>query len=249
MHRKKGLKRTQGLKRTPIRNRNAKRQRRVERRNFGGEADAVRAMPCLCIAAFDRMGWRAAQSGLVALGLSICTGKSRAAHVTARGMGAAKGGRFDIGPLCDRHHAEAGEAGTSQRAEFEKRWGIDLRLEADRIALEHAAPLGLRTVARRWTAELAIASFEVEATPEQEVRDHGTLSDYEWKALLGWTRRRMELWSGRLPYIAGRPDREGLAHAVMLDLGEPFTLDPEGEYGIAWDLCEAAGWPQGGPDA
>jgi hypothetical protein len=49
-------------------------------------------------------------------------------------------------------------------------------------------------------------------------------------------RREFASWDG-LP----DNDREALAHAVAVEL----DLDPEphGEHGLAWDLCEAAGWP------
>lgn len=241
-----------------IRRRNEKRSRERKARNFGDEADAVRAMPCLCNAGLctelQDMGSRADDPrNTEALFHRWCSGSIQAAHVTARGMGGAKGGRFDIVPLCAAHHQNAGELGTSQRTDFQKRYGLDLRAEADRIALEHAPPLGIRGLARRWVAELAIASMEVEATDEQVqlVCKHEPLNDYERDALLGWVRRRMEReverraaharqWSvmGLDPY-----DREALAHAVMLDLGEPFTSDPHGEHGLAWSLCETAGWP------
>jgi len=65
-----------------------------------------------------------------------CSRKIDAAHVRARGMGGAKGDRRDLVPLCRRHHRASGEARTSQRAKFEKGYGIDLAAEAARIALE-----------------------------------------------------------------------------------------------------------------
>lgn len=40
-------------------------------------------------------------------------------------------------------------------------------------------------------------------------------------------------------------DREALAHAIMTKLGwETLGGDPHGEHGLAWLLCEAAGWPE-----
>jgi hypothetical protein len=82
-------------RKTPVKPRNAKRKAEQFARNFGDEAEAVRALPCLCRGI-----------GPVAR----CVGPVQAAHVTARGMGAVKGGRFDLVPLCAHHHGEAGEA-------------------------------------------------------------------------------------------------------------------------------------------
>lgn len=84
------------------------------------------------------------------------------------------------------------------------------------------------------------------------------LDDYELSALLGWVRRRMarEVEARRrrpTPAAAGGwPDEddntddrdlEALSHAVAQDLGGDFTADPHGEHGLAWALCEQAGWP------
>lgn len=38
-------------------------------------------------------------------------------------------------------------------------------------------------------------------------------------------------------------DREALAHHIAQLLGGPFTEDPHGQHGLAWTLCETAGWP------
>lgn len=190
-------------------------EREADARNFGEEAKAVRGMPCLVAVKLGHSFW--SETG-------ACGGACRAAHVTARGMGAVKGGRFDLVPLCDCHHEEAGEAETSQRAAFEKRYGLDLRAEADRIALEHPEPLGIRGLARRWAF----------CNPPR-------LDDYEREALLGWVRRRM----GRCKAdVHADGDREELAHDVMTALGwEALGSDPAGEHGLAWDLCDLAGWP------
>lgn len=142
------------MKRSPMRSRSgpiraSNRGRRASKyaRNFGEEADRVRHMPCLACRAF-----------------------AEPAHVTARGAGGVKGGRFDLVPLCRTHHREAGEARTSQRATFEREHGLDLRREADRIAALHDSPLGLREVADRWASQVEI-------------------SDYDREALVGWLRR------------------------------------------------------------
>ncbi len=130
MARGKGLARTGRV--NPV---NTERKAKAFARNFGDEADAVRAMPCLCRGhgAFVR-----------------CSGDVVDAHVVSRGAG---GGRFDVVPLCDGHHTEQHKGIKT----FAARYGLDLRAIADRIALEHecsrpAEPgdLGLRPVARAW---------------------------------------------------------------------------------------------------
>ena len=41
-----------------------------------------------------------------------------------------------------------------------------------------------------------------------------------------------------------RPDdREALAYHIASKLGGEFEKDLHGEHGLAWTLCEAAGWP------
>lgn len=199
----KALTRTVGL--NP---RNSKKRARSKRRNFGDEAEAVRAMPCLI--------------AHPTLGEWSCRGPVQAAHVTARGSGGAKGGRFDLVPLCAHHHREAGEAnrpgetGETQRDRFEARYRLDLRLEADRIALEHPGSLGLIPLALQWHARLLVGK-PVDIGP------------YERSALLGWTRRTME----RSPATT----RMGWTWAVR------DTLRIVGEL-TAWDICDAAGWPE-----
>lgn len=231
------MRRTEIKRRSPlargvgIRRRNEARAKRLHRRNFGDEADAVRAMPCLC-------------SGVGPL--VRCCGATVDAHVTSRGAG---GGRFDVIPLCWWHHNEQHTIGIES---FAGRYGLDLRAEADRIAIEHPCSRpaedgepGLRPVARRWA------------------NDHALPDGYDRDALFGWVRRRMEREAARLSARASTlataygetsaaatgarfdaNDRACLSHAVMLDLGEPFTIDPSGEHGLAWSLCEAAGWPE-----
>lgn len=216
-----------------VKPRNSKRKAAAFARNFGDEADAVRAMPCRLSAMSPPLGLGWSAPG--------CCGDIVVAHVVSRG---ASGGRFDIIPLCQRHHDEQHACGIET---FSRRYGLDLRREADRVALEHAAPLGLRMVARRWTLE-AMAAERFAGAAVLEVLDA-----YERAALLGWVGRRM----GQVPCnfaattsngfdVVARsmpPDRETIAHAVMLDLGELFTSDPSGEHGLAWSLCEQAGWP------
>jgi hypothetical protein len=220
-----------------VKPRNPKRKAEQFARNFGDEAEAVRALPCLC-----RGGGPVVR----------CEGDVVDAHVVSRGAG---GGRFDVVPLCDGHHTEQHRVGIRT---FAASYGLDLRAAADRVALEHAAPLGIRGLARRWlgcpggyTCEdgktdsggvdqadrpISIKCPDCNGSPPK------ALDTYELAALLGWARRRMRVWAGRFPR-SSTDHREAIAHAVMLDLCEPFTSDTAGEHGLAWSLCDAAGWP------
>jgi hypothetical protein len=128
-------------RRTPLRRltrlatRNAGRKAASYRRNFGARADAVRQMRCLgCVAAARLTARRlglADASEFDAVGQATPT---QAAHAVARGMGGVKGDRRSLVPLCSLHHAEAGEARTTARAEFEARYRINLQHEAGLIA-------------------------------------------------------------------------------------------------------------------
>lgn len=214
-------------------------------RNFGDEAAAVRAMPCLaCRNPPPKVG--------------RATGSVQATHVTARGMGGAKGTRLDLVPLCARHHSEAGEARTSARAEFEARYGLDLRAIADEIALAHEPPLGIRGLAKRW-------AFWHTGDPNMERQArHGPLSEVELAALLGWVRREAEreVERRRASYGVGSPpsleeigrrryyanDREALVQHIAYalwggkeDTSGVWTISLDSGRGEA--LCEAAGWP------
>lgn len=109
---------------------NPKRRREAFDRNFGERGEAVRAMPCLC----------GRKPGRVVMN-SGCRGPVQAAHTIARGMGGCGGDRRQLVPLCARHHEEAGEGSwkpqqPSKRTAFEKRHGLDLKAEAERIAVE-----------------------------------------------------------------------------------------------------------------
>lgn len=245
------------MKRSRPNQRNAKRRAALHARNFGEEAKRVRAMPCLGLVRIGEWRWEGREIGEE---WCLCDGAIAAAHVTARGMGGVKSGRFDIVPLCAHHHREAGEAGTSQRATFEQCYGLDLRAEADRIALEHARPLGIRGLAARW-------SVWEEGASALGMTTCFRLDAYETEALLGSVRRRMDreverrtsvreaarakgraMWEGQRDWSKpwdGLPDndREALAHAVAIDLGGVFADDPHGEHGLAWTLCDRAGWP------
>jgi hypothetical protein len=223
-----------------VKPRNGKRKAEQFARNFGDEAEAVRAMPCRLSAVMppQGLGWDAPG----------CKGDIVAAHVVSRG---ASGGRFDLIPLCQHHHDEQHAVGVET---FAASYGLDLRAEADRVALGHAAPLGICGLAVRWlgcpggytceggmTVDQADRPISIKC-PDCNGSPPKALDTYELAALLGWGRRRMRVWAGRFPR-SSTDHREAIAHAVMLDLGEPFTSDPSGEHGLAWSLCDAAGWP------
>jgi hypothetical protein len=151
--------RTALARRTPLRSKSAlrrsrpvkpvNRKRKTKRyaRDFGDEADLVRAMPCLITG----------------------TTPSEPAHVTSRGAG---GGCFDLVPLSPAMHRQQHEVGIES---FQACHGLDLRAEADRIALDHPEPLGIRGLARRWANEPT------------------SLTDRQRAALFGWTLRRIAL--------------------------------------------------------
>lgn len=208
------------------------RERKAERhaRNFGAEAEEVRRQACLCHGVgYHKMVARA--NGHAWLDHMTTCSKTGvvAAHVTARGMGAAKGGRFDIVPLCDAHHREAGEAGTSQRAAFEQRYGLDLRRLADDIALGMPEPLGIRGLARAWTEWESAVGTAIGGTTLDEPSPSLQLDSYETDALFGWVDRRAErVWTEQ-PEAIG----ESAVLAVLVtELG--LTIDAAG------DLLDAA---------
>lgn len=103
------------LRRTRVRARNPERKAETYARNFGERGDAVRAMRCL---------------------VAGCRYFPQACHARARQMGGHGGDRRSLVPLCDTHHRESSEFRTSARAAFERRTGLDLVAEAERIALE-----------------------------------------------------------------------------------------------------------------
>ncbi len=205
---------------------NRKRKAAALARNFGDEADAVRAMDCLVFQSLTRIGdfgqrFRLACEQDLAGG-SDCRGPTVVAHFVSRG---ASGGRFDIGPLCQAHHDEQHANGIMT---FAERYGLDLRHEADRIALEHAAPLGLRGVAGRW----AVENFT------RDDPHHVALTDYEIDALLGWVRRRLARSpAGSAAATLGMEPHE-VRGAMLLDLCVlPLSIVDLGA------LADTAGWP------
>lgn len=218
-----------------VRRANPRRRKASYARNFGEEADRVRALPCLVCKALP----------------------SDPAHVTSRGAG---GGRFDLVPLCRVHHDQQHLVGAHS---FAGCYRLDLRAEADRVALLHEAPLGVRGLAQRWAAATVapprfdpevladiraalvllagptpVESLPLSSWPPQEAARE-QLDTYEREALLGWVRRRMERERderyGRAFDDIDAAFSEALAHAVMADLG--LALDQ------ARALCEETGWP------
>ena len=146
---------------------NRKRRGAAYDRNFGAEAERVRAMPCLVTG----------------------TTPSEPAHVTSRGAG---GGRFDLVPLSPAMHRQQHDVGIET---FAACHGLDLRSEADRITLEHPEPLGIRGLARRWADGqrlLAEMQAQLGAGERSAFVWERQLDAYETEALLGWVRRSVE---------------------------------------------------------
>jgi hypothetical protein len=201
-----------------VKPRNGKRAAEADARNRGEEGKTVARMACLVPGCHDRA--------------EVC-------HVIPKS--AARGGRFDIVPLCRLHHGEAGEGRsdgrpTSLRTAFEKRHGLDLRAIADRIAIEHSEPLGLRAVAAWWVG------------CEREGIGASSANVYERVALFGWVRREadrivggfMRGWESALASGA-RPDTDGLSQAARhVRKYMPIILNIEESSIDA--LLEAAGW-------
>ncbi len=214
--------------RKPVAPKNRKRSAAALDQDFGEEAKTVRALPCLVA--------------------GCCGTPVEPAHVKSRGAG---GGRFDIVPLCHVHHREQHSRGIRT---FAKIYSLDLRLEADRVALEHSEPLGIRGLSRRWSVGdgLLITTTAEEWANAQALADRGhadyqgtaegegrpgawlvaPLSGYDLEALHGWVRRAMASGLGLVP---GKASRDSLALVVSLALA--LTVDD------ARSLCELAGWP------
>ena len=210
------------------------RERKSKRyaRDFGDEAARVREMPCLITG----------------------TTPSEPAHVTSRGAG---GGRFDLVPLSPAMHLQQHAVGIES---FQACHGLDLRAEADCIALEHPEPLGIRGLARRWAGhvhwrqEVACASCDGRGYAVGEYGDGSSCSDcdgtgsaaktldnYEREALLGWVRRRMERERERR-YDAAFDDVDA---AMSMEECERFAADRES---LAHDVMTALGWETLGSD-
>jgi len=224
--------------------RNAKRTRERHARNFGAEADAVRGMPCACLAKIGEWRWG---DGVLGEDWALCKGAIEPAHIVSRGAG---GGRFDIVPFCSHHHADQHQHGIRTLAAG---YGLDLRAEADRVALGHERPLGIRGLADRWTGS-SECGHEHERADSGQVVHRGyvwgvgyqyfectaagpALDTYETDALRGWLVRRMAIDFATLDNTT-HADRDGLVELIEAELIEA-ALDIED----AWALCEWAGWP------
>lgn len=195
--------------------RNAKRTRERHARNFGAEADAVRGMECVVSAV------RYPDAQIVP------------AHVLSIG---ASGGRFDIIPLRWDLHEDQHRMGVET---FAAKHGIDMRAEADRVALEHARPLGIRGLADRYAPGRVVACEFAEFTP---------LETYECDALRGWLVRRMAEYVSACPSTGygiwtaddGQHDMGGW---IASDLGLDVDHDDDEASAAGQALCEWAGWP------
>jgi hypothetical protein len=213
------------VKRSPMPQRRAglARGKRLKSRNradaardqdFGEEAATIRKLPCT---------------------VPGCSGyPSQPAHVVSRGAG---GGRFDQAPLCHGHHREQHQIGIKS---FAKKYGLDLRAEADAIALAHSEPLGIRGLADRWIVRCA-CGHEWAARPDGcdcIAPKTAALDDCERAALLGWVRRRLA-WSPAGRAAATLYTEPHLVRgAMLLDLCVlPISINDLGA------LAEAAGWP------
>jgi hypothetical protein len=218
-----------------IKKRNNYRTRQSRARNFGPEADAVRAMECAVAVAAEQTGQPHIQ--LVEHGWAPCAGAGVCAHVDARAMGGRKGGRFDLVRLCAGHHDEAGERGKgcdSKRRKFDRKYGLDLRALADAVAVGHERPLGIRGLADRWAWWHEHAAVETVVDVHASFEDSPSrLEGYDLAALMAWVRRRMQ--NDKTLDHTIHQDRFGLADIIAADLG---LLD-----GADWALCEQAGWP------
>jgi hypothetical protein len=189
--------------------RNRKRSAAALDQDFGEEAKTVRALPCLVA------------------GCLACP--SEPAHVKSRGAG---GGRFDIVPLCHAHHREQHSRGIRT---FSKVYGLDLRAEADRIALEHSEPLGIRGLAQVWlvgrSAALAGMGEHSEGVTEAALLDWAFQCDeFGGSSLVAWVRRTMAR-ADVMPEFERTHQMLAVAEALRIDY-------PSGSA-----LCDAAGCP------
>lgn len=106
---------------TEMKRSNPARRRKSYAKNYGDRADRIREMPCTV-------------AGKTGPGTTRCWGRPVAAHSRARGMGGCNGDRRELWPACWHHHCEAGERHSEKRRQFEERYGVDLELEAARLA-------------------------------------------------------------------------------------------------------------------
>lgn len=135
----KPMARGPGPKRTkPVNPVNRKRRKKMHKRNYGAphpergdnRGDRVRAMPCEVARVMGlRQGWPVEDCAR----MRACVEKIDAAHTEPIKMGGVGGDCTKIVSLCRVHHGESGEFRTSQRAEFEECYGVDLVARAAEI--------------------------------------------------------------------------------------------------------------------
>jgi hypothetical protein len=248
---------------------NTARARKQKARNYGAEADLVRAMDCIVHTAADDSGMTDGQ--LLAIGWTACRGAACAAHSEPRKRGGVGEGRMRLFPACAVHHAEAGENShihgpSSKRRKFENLYCVNVGERADAIALGHEPPLGIRGLAARWVDwrdNYLEYMDRLRTSPATDVPE--PLEGYDKAALFGWVRRRMEREVGtRRDLRLGTPSRPdyrpgddwdgreddcglALSFAVGCDLGGVFqgpdSDELDGGQYVTDSLCQVAGWP------
>jgi hypothetical protein len=116
--------------RKPVAPVNRKRRAALFDRNYGvggQRGESVRAMGC----------------GIAGVAGHVCEEKKDACHSTARGMGGTKGDSGKLWDGCRAAHREAGERGTSQRAAFVEKYGMDPEVRAAEVKAELDERFGL----------------------------------------------------------------------------------------------------------
>lgn len=136
------------------------------RRKISDEEKTILKLSCLV---HDRLGEYADCSGLI-----------EAFDVAGDGL------PTDRVPLCRCHAREAGEAGSVERERFEVTNWIDLREAADRIAVMHSEPVGIRGLATRFAHD---DEFDAEHLDAWERND---LDVVEVATLLAWVSREIQ---------------------------------------------------------
>jgi hypothetical protein len=212
----------------------AARKRANFARNFGDEADLVRALPCVVDTAAAECGIEPGE--LLSRGWSPCSGNILAAHVRPRGMGSRNGGRFDLAPMCAAHHDGAGERSGSKREAFSRLYIIDLRAVADGIALGHEPPLGIRGLAAKFA--------------DRHAAQLPHLVGYDLAALFAWVRRAVranidDQRADESPWERAHPDSDDDRHEAAVHVAHELGLVDSRQFPseVANTLCELAGWP------
>lgn len=224
-----------------VRARNPKRRAVKHERNYAGpdgeHCRFIRSLPC-------------AVKGRSMLPEHDCRGRVEDAHVVPRGMSGSNGCWADTVPLCTKHHREAGERGTSDRAAFERRYRVNLRHLADDLAAERIGKLARRFLARPFdvTDDLMDAPDGAVVDGFERVGDQWLpvpVAGYDLAALLGWVRRRLAMEAARVESPVAQAAPLGTA-AVAVGRALGMYADPASPTGHemmdVMRLCEAAGW-------